>query len=43
MLEELSLGELSHLYKGLAKDKKTIAGGFNLFAPLLKAGSIPWQ
>lgn len=39
MLEELSLGELSHLFKGLAKDKdkKIIAGGFDLFAPLLES------
>ena len=39
MLEELSLGELSHLFKGLAKDKdkKMIAGGFDLFAPLLES------
>ncbi|RUR04154.1 Abi family protein [Legionella sp. km772] len=39
MLEELSLGELSHLFKGLAKDKdkKIIASGFDLFAPLLES------
>lgn len=39
MLEELSLGDLSHLFKGLAKDKdkKNIAGGFNLSAPLLES------
>lgn len=39
MLEELSLGELSHLFKGLAKDKdkKSIASGFDLFAPLLES------
>lgn len=39
MLEEISLGELSHLYKGLArdKDKKSIANGFDLFPPLLES------
>lgn len=39
MLEELSLGELSHLYKGLAKDKdkKMIASGFDLYPPLLES------
>ncbi len=39
MLEELSLGELSHLFKGLAKDKdkKIIAKGFNLYPPLLES------
>lgn len=37
MLEELSLGELSRLYRGLAKDKdkKKIASGFELYPPLL--------
>lgn len=37
MLEELSLGELSHLYKGLAKDKdkKIISSSFSLYPPLL--------
>lgn len=39
MLEEISLGELSHLYKGLArdKDKKSIANGFALYPPLLES------
>lgn len=39
MLEELSLGELSHFFKGLAKDKdkKTIASGLGLSAPLLES------
>jgi len=39
MLEEISLGELSHLYKGLAKDKdkKNIANGFDLYPPLLES------
>lgn len=39
MLEEISLGELSHLYKGLAKDKdkKAIANGFDLYPPLLES------
>ena len=39
MLEEISLGELSHLYKGLArdKDKKSIAHGFDLYPPLLES------
>lgn len=37
MLEELTLGDLSHLFKGLAKDadKKAIARHFGLPAPLL--------
>lgn len=39
MLEEISLGELSQLYKGLAKDKdiKVIANGFDLYPPLLES------
>jgi abortive infection bacteriophage resistance protein len=39
MLEEVSLGELSHFYKGLAKDKdkKAIAHGFDLYSPLLES------
>lgn len=39
MLEELSMDELSHFFKGLAKDKdkKIIASGFNLSAPLLES------
>jgi abortive infection bacteriophage resistance protein len=39
MLEELTLGELSHLYKGLAKDvdKKAIAKSLNVAAPLLES------
>jgi len=39
LLEELTLGELSHLYKGLAKDadKKAIARLFNIAAPLLES------
>eukprot|EP01030_Chromulinospumella_sphaerica_P017461 gene17461-17290_t len=37
MLEELTLGDLSHLYKGLAKDadKKAVARRLGLPAPLL--------
>lgn len=37
MLEELTLGDLSHLYKGLAKDsdRKAIAQCFDVPAPLL--------
>ena len=37
MLEELTLGELSHLYSGLARDadRKAIAQGLQLPAPLL--------
>ena len=37
MIEELSLGDLSHLYTGLAKDKdkKRIAQNFDLNSPLL--------
>lgn len=39
MLEELSLGDLSRLYRGLArdKDKKKIAGGLRLYPPLLES------
>lgn len=39
MLEELTLGELSHLYKGLAKDidRKIIGRRFNVPAPLLES------
>lgn len=39
MLEELSLGELSHLYRGLAKDKdkKNIASGFGLYPLILES------
>ena len=39
MLEELSLGDLSHLYKGLARDadKKIIARYLDLPAPLLQS------
>ncbi len=39
MLEELSMGDLSHLFKGLAKDKdkKTISICFGLAAPLLES------
>ncbi len=39
ILEELTLGELSHLYKGLAKDadKKAIARPLNVAAPLLES------
>jgi len=39
ILEELTLGELSHLYKGLAKDvdKKSIAKPLNVAAPLLES------
>lgn len=39
MLEELTLGDLSHLYKGLAKDldKKAIAKRLRLAAPLLQS------
>lgn len=39
LLEELTLGELSHLYKGLAKDadKKAIAKPLNVAAPLLES------
>jgi Abortive infection bacteriophage resistance protein len=39
MLEELTLGELSHLYAGLAKDadKKAIAKCFGLSMPLLES------
>lgn len=39
MLEELTLGELSHLYKGLARDtdKKRIAREFDLPVPLLES------
>lgn len=39
MLEELSLGELSRLYRGLAKDKdkKKVAQGFDLYPPLLES------
>lgn len=38
-LEEITLGELSHLYKGLARDvdKKTIARAWGLPAPLLQS------
>jgi len=37
MLEELSFGDLSHMYEGLAKDKdkKKIARSFELYPPLL--------
>ena len=37
MLEELTLGELSHLFSGLARDadRKAIAQGLQLPAPLL--------
>lgn len=39
MLEELTLGDLSHLYKGLAKDadKKAVARRLGLPAPLLQS------
>ncbi|WP_225908886.1 Abi family protein [Pseudomonas lactucae] len=39
MLEELTLGDLSHLYKGLAKDsdKKAIARRLKLPAPLMQS------
>lgn len=39
MLEELTLGDLSHLYKGLAKDmdKKAIARRLGLAAPLMQS------
>jgi abortive infection bacteriophage resistance protein len=39
MLEELSLGELSHFYKALAKDKdkKKVAQGFGLYPPILES------
>ncbi|ONH52620.1 Abortive infection bacteriophage resistance protein [Pseudomonas cedrina] len=39
MLEELTLGDLSHLYKGLAKDadKKAIAKRLGLAAPLMQS------
>ena len=39
MLEELTLGELSHLYKGLAKDidRKIIGRHLNVPAPLLES------
>ncbi len=39
MIEELTLGELSHLYKGLAKDvdKKAIAKTLGVSAPLLES------
>ncbi|MFQ6350049.1 Abi family protein [Pseudomonas sp. R11F] len=39
MLEELTLGDLSHLYKGLAKDadKKAIAKRLRLAAPLMQS------
>lgn len=39
IFEELTLGELSHLYKGLARDtdKKRIAAGFDLPMPLLES------
>jgi abortive infection bacteriophage resistance protein len=39
MLEELTLGELSHLYQGLAKDidRKVIGRRFNVPAPLLES------
>ncbi|GLR62719.1 Abi family protein [Marinospirillum insulare] len=39
MLEELTLGDLSHLYAGLAKDadKKAIARAFGLSMPLLES------
>jgi hypothetical protein len=39
MLEELTLGDLSHLYKGLARDadKKVIARCLELPAPLLQS------
>ena len=39
IIEELTLGELSHLYKGLAKDvdKKAIAKTMGLSAPLLES------
>lgn len=39
MLEELTLGELSHLYEGLAKDadKKAIAKSLGLSMPLLES------
>ena len=43
MLEELSFGDLSHMYEGLAKDKdkdkKKIARSFELYPPLL--GNVP--
>jgi len=39
MLEELTLGDLSHLYKGLAKDadKKAIARRLGIAAPLMQS------
>nr|WP_314567058.1 Abi family protein [uncultured Pseudomonas sp.] len=39
MLEELTLGDLSHLYKGLAKDsdKKAVAKLLGLVAPLMQS------
>jgi abortive infection bacteriophage resistance protein len=39
MLEELTLGDLSHLYKGLARDsdKKVIAKSLGLAAPLMQS------
>lgn len=39
MLEELTLGDLSHLYKGLSKDgdKKAIAKRLKLAAPLMQS------